>query len=136
ATRIDPELQHAARARKRAGNPTFALDLAGIADIDDHHVIAMRRRDRLLRAESFDLGIGFIEQGFDPAVNGLGHWSSLFSRRSCLVIPGRRKATNAESRSAYTISRFRIGPLRGTVRNDVRSISAPVPASPPPGPRS
>src|SRR6266851_804741 len=39
---IDPELQHAAGAGERAGNPAVALDLAGVADIDDDDIGALR----------------------------------------------------------------------------------------------
>src|SRR4249919_1575438 len=45
AQRVDPEFQHAAGAGKRVRNPSLALDLSGIADIDDHDVIALRRLD-------------------------------------------------------------------------------------------
>src|ERR1700676_1654454 len=42
---IDPEFQHAAGAGERAGNPSLPLDLAGIAEIDDHDVVALRSLD-------------------------------------------------------------------------------------------
>src|SRR5580700_11064845 len=45
AGRIDPEFQHAAGAGERAGNAALTLDLAGIADIDDHHIVALRGLD-------------------------------------------------------------------------------------------
>src|ERR1700726_1041249 len=45
AGRIDPEFQHAAGAGECTGNPPVALDLAGIADIDDHDVVALRGLD-------------------------------------------------------------------------------------------
>src|SRR5260221_677234 len=73
ARRIDPEFKHAAGAGERAGNLAVALDLAGIADIDDHDIGALRGLDRLRCANGLDLGIGFVDQGFDTAVNGLGH---------------------------------------------------------------
>src|ERR1700731_2481858 len=42
ARRIDPEFQHAAGAGERARYFAVALDLAGIADVDDHDVVVMR----------------------------------------------------------------------------------------------
>src|SRR4051812_37790134 len=45
ARRIDPELQHAARASERARYSSLALDFAGIADIDDYDLAALRGRD-------------------------------------------------------------------------------------------
>src|SRR5262249_31046244 len=45
ALRIDPELQHAAGAGEGAGNPAVALDLAGIADVDDDDVIVRGELD-------------------------------------------------------------------------------------------
>src|SRR5262245_44471245 len=50
ALRIDPELQHAAGAGEGAGNAAIALDLAGIADVDDDDVAALGGLDRLRRA--------------------------------------------------------------------------------------
>src|ERR1700726_3432313 len=38
--RIDPEFQHAAGTGECAGYPAVALDLAGIADVDNHDVVA------------------------------------------------------------------------------------------------
>ena len=39
---IDPELQHAAGAGEGAGNFSVALDLAGVADIDDDDIVCAR----------------------------------------------------------------------------------------------
>ncbi len=74
ARRIDPEFQHAAGAGERAGNSSLALDLAGVADVDDDDIVALRDLDGVGCADGFDLGIGFLDQGFDTAVDGLGHW--------------------------------------------------------------
>src|SRR6476620_2980184 len=38
ALRIDPEFQHAAGAGERAGDAAVALDLAGVANVDDDDV--------------------------------------------------------------------------------------------------
>src|SRR3954453_13289205 len=77
ARRIDPEFQHATGAGERTGDAAVPLDLAGIANIDDHGVVALRRLDRVGRAHRFDLRVGLIDQGFDPAMNGLGHQAYL-----------------------------------------------------------
>src|SRR5215208_2686029 len=73
ARRIDPEFQHAARARERAGNSAVALDLAGIADVDDDDVIVVGDIDRVCGAYCFDFGIGLVDQRLDATMNGLGH---------------------------------------------------------------
>src|SRR5690242_18870289 len=73
ARRIDPEFEHAARAGEGTGNSSLALDLAGIADIDDNGIAALRGLNGLSRAQGFDLGVGFVEQRFDAAMDGLGH---------------------------------------------------------------
>src|SRR5262249_54333616 len=73
----DPELQHAAGAGEGAGNPAVALDLAGIADVDDDDVVVGGELDRVSRADGLDLGIGLVDQRLDAAVNGLGHGLSL-----------------------------------------------------------
>src|SRR4029453_5324320 len=77
ALRIDPEFQHAAGAGERAGNLAVALDLAGVADIDDHDARILRGLDGVSGADGLDRGIGFVDQGFDAAVNGLGHFALL-----------------------------------------------------------
>src|SRR5204863_10159789 len=45
ALRIDPEFEHAAGAGERAGDAAVALDLAGIADVDDDDVAILRYLD-------------------------------------------------------------------------------------------
>src|SRR6266404_993226 len=50
AGRIDPEFQHAAGTGERTGYPAVALDLAGIADIDDHDIVVLRGLDGVRRA--------------------------------------------------------------------------------------
>jgi hypothetical protein len=73
ALRIDPEFQHAARAGESAGDLALAFDLAGISDIDDHDIRILRGLDGVSRADGLDRGVGFVDQGFDAAVDGLGH---------------------------------------------------------------
>src|SRR5580692_3743040 len=70
---IDPEFEHAARAGKRAWNLAIALEFARIANIDNHDIVALRRLDRLKRAQRLDFGIGLIDEGLDAAMDGLGH---------------------------------------------------------------
>jgi hypothetical protein len=59
--------------RERAGDLALALDLAGIADVDDHDVRILRRLDGVGGADGFDLGVGLVDHGLDAAVDGLGH---------------------------------------------------------------
>src|SRR3984957_10875825 len=73
ARRIDPEFQHAAGAGERAGDTPLTLDLAGVADIDDHDVVALRGPDGIDSTDRLDLCIGLVDQGFDAAMDGLGH---------------------------------------------------------------
>ncbi len=70
--RIDPEFEHAARAGERAGNSAVTLDLARIANVDDHDVAVMRELDGVRGAYGFDLRIGLVDQRLDAVVNGLG----------------------------------------------------------------
>jgi hypothetical protein len=133
---VDPELQHAAGAGEGAGNPALALDLAGIADVDDHDVGALRGLDRLLRAQRLDLGIGFVEERVDAAMNGLGHCLSLFfssflSRHSGAL----RRREPGISIGAHQLDIPDQSASR-TVRNDGIGVSAPVPSSQLPAPRS
>jgi len=58
------------RCRRTRRNPAIALDLARIADVDDHHVMAFRAL-MASAALSVRSRIGLVDQRFDPAVNGL-----------------------------------------------------------------
>src|SRR6185312_7797777 len=98
ALRIDPEFQHAARAGERAGDLALALDLAGVADIDDHHVRVLRGLDGVSGADGLDRRVGLVDQGFDAAVNGLGHFALL--EVSWPSFRGDAKASNPESRDS------------------------------------
>src|SRR5438270_206193 len=71
--RVDPEFQHATGAGERAGNSALALDLARIANVDDHNVVVMRELDRFGGIYGFDFRIGLVDQRLDAAVDGLGH---------------------------------------------------------------
>src|SRR6185369_8346393 len=73
ALRIDPEFQHAAGAGECAGDLAVAFDLAGVSDIDDYDARVLRGLDGISRADGLDRSIGFVDQGFDAAVDGLGH---------------------------------------------------------------
>ena len=53
ARRIDPEFEHAAGAGKRPRDSALALDLAGIADIDDDDAVVLCGLDGLGRRASF-----------------------------------------------------------------------------------
>ena len=92
---VDPELQHAAGAGEGAGNPAVALDLAGVADVDDDDVLVGGELDGVDRADGLDLGIGLVDQRLDAAVDGLGHG---FSLDVVVVIPGRAKREPGISR--------------------------------------
>src|SRR5580704_11622041 len=126
AGRIDPEFQHTAGAGERAGNFAVALDLAGIADIDDHDVVVVGDFNGFGSAEGFDLRIGLVDQRLDAAVNGLGHWSLLSFR-------GDAKHQTVqlhigESRSNFVTSGFRV---RANARPGMTTAvsTAPIPSS-------
>src|SRR5262249_2637868 len=78
---IDPEFQHAARAMKRAGNASLTLDLARVAQVNDHHIAetdASIREffDRLCRIDGLDLRIRLIEKFLVTAGDGGRHGNS------------------------------------------------------------
>src|SRR5204863_4749762 len=58
ALRVDPELQHAARHAEGAGHFAVALQLARIAQVDQHHVRASRQLDRVGSLDLLDLPLG------------------------------------------------------------------------------
>ena len=60
--RIDPELEHAARAMEGAGDLAVALQFADIADIDQHGVIAAGKLDGLLDRQRLDFALGGVDQ--------------------------------------------------------------------------
>ena len=76
AVRIDPELQHAARAMESARHLALALQFAEVADVDQHHVGAVGEFDRLRGRHGFHLTIGGIHEGFVAGSDGLRHAGS------------------------------------------------------------
>src|SRR4051794_28037843 len=143
AGRIDPEFQHPARAGERAGNSPVTLDFAGIADIDDDDVIALRSLDRLDCAQRFDFGIGLVDQRLDAAVYGLGHF---MLPRLCkpppLTSPGRmQRSSRCTAEGGRNGFRSCNGPASGAPTRCAASwaripVTAPVPSSQRPDPRS
>ncbi len=80
--RIDPEFQHAARTVKRTGDAALALDLARVAQIDDHHIgeahaAIGKPLHRLGGIDGLDLGVGLVEQFLVTAGDGGRHWLAL-----------------------------------------------------------
>src|SRR5262249_8502207 len=132
--RIDPELQHAAGAGEGTGNTSVALDLAGIADVDNDHVSALGGLDRLRRAQGLDLGIGFVEQRLDAAMDGLGHLRFLDPGSSFRGGRDGDRTRNLEDVKQCRDSGF--ARYARAPRNEDLEISAPAPSSPTPGPRS
>src|SRR6267378_1561761 len=136
ARRIDPEFQHATGTGERAGNPSLALDLSGIPDIDDHDVVALRSLDGVRGTYGFDLRIGLVEQRLDAAVDGLGHFvfprlcksplltcpgrGAAFSRRCeassgrCTAEPGPRRMRCLYLASALQRTAYALRSVRGT----------------------
>ncbi|MGY3368503.1 hypothetical protein ACVWZL_005628 [Bradyrhizobium sp. GM2.4] len=60
-------------AGERAGDAAVALDLAGIADVDDDDVAVLGDLDGVFGGERLDLGIGLVDQRLDATGDGLGH---------------------------------------------------------------
>ena len=86
-----------------------ALDLAGIPDIDDHDVVALRGLDGVGRTHRLDLRVGFVDHRLDAAVDGLGHF--VFTSQIS-VIPGASKMrTRNDGACFYRTSSF-IAPSR------------------------
>jgi hypothetical protein len=59
--RIDPEFEHAARAMEGARHTALAGELADIAQIDKHDVIAAMERERLAGGQSLDCALGRLD---------------------------------------------------------------------------
>ena len=84
ARRIDPELEHAAWAMECAGDPSFTLDLARIAQVDDDGIgqigaAARKHSCRFGGGDRLDRGIGLVEHRLVTANDGLGHVRSLLA---------------------------------------------------------
>src|SRR4051812_42221336 len=73
ARRIDPELQHAARAREGARHLALPLALARIAQVDEGDVVAAVKLARLLDTERLDIALGLIEHLAIAFGDGLRH---------------------------------------------------------------
>ena len=70
---VDPEFEHAARAVKGAGHPSFPLKLAGVAKVDKHNVVASMQSDGLLDRQRLYLALGGIQQRPKPGRDCLRH---------------------------------------------------------------
>src|SRR5262249_60056851 len=73
ALRIDPEFEHPARAMEGAGHATLAVELANIAQVDEHDVVAAMQCERLLDRESLDCALGRRDQRVDMGGDVLRH---------------------------------------------------------------
>ena len=62
AFRIDPELQHAARAMEGARYSPFALELANVAQIDQHHVVPAMQCNGLAGGYAFNFALRRFDQ--------------------------------------------------------------------------
>src|ERR1043166_1641460 len=62
ALRVDPELEHAARAVEGAGHAALAVEFADIAQVDEHDVVAAVELERVLDGQVFDLALGGIDE--------------------------------------------------------------------------
>src|SRR6185295_18133959 len=73
ALRVDPEFQHAARTMEGAGNAALAVELADVADVDEHGVAARVQLDGVGRRKRLDLAFGGLDQGVDMGGDVLRH---------------------------------------------------------------
>ncbi|KAH2814907.1 hypothetical protein KXV85_004652, partial [Aspergillus fumigatus] len=65
---------------KGAGEAAVALDLAGVANIDNDDVVVADQLARIGRADGFDLGIGLVDHRLDAAVDLLHRILQTFDR--------------------------------------------------------
>ena len=71
--RIDPEFHHAARAMEGIFNISNPLPLSGVAQIDNHHVIALCHFNRFGRIHLANAGLGVGNHLGACHFQGLGH---------------------------------------------------------------
>ena len=87
ALRIDPEFEHAARTVEGAGHAAFAIELANVAQVDEHDVVATVQRERVLRGQGLDLPFGGFDQRADVRGDVLRHglfpWLQTMVGRVC-----------------------------------------------------
>src|SRR3954466_2956411 len=81
ARRIDPELQHAARAREGARHLALPLPLARIAQVDERDIVASVKLARILYAERLDLALGPVYHLAEAFSDRLRHRPCLLSDR-------------------------------------------------------
>src|SRR5262245_41630075 len=65
ALRIDPELEHPARAMEGAGHTALAVELANVAQVDEHDIVAAMQCERRLDRERLDCTLGRFDQPGD-----------------------------------------------------------------------
>jgi hypothetical protein len=54
-------------------HPAFAMELANVAQVDEDHVVAAMKRERVLRGQGFDDAFGGLDQPLDVYRDVLRH---------------------------------------------------------------
>src|SRR5262245_36520384 len=73
ALRIDPEFEHAARAMEGARHAAVAVELANVAQVDEHDIVAPMQCERRLDRERLDRALGCLDQSLDMRGDVLWH---------------------------------------------------------------
>src|SRR5262249_35839147 len=71
--RINPEFEHAARAMERTRHAPFAIELADVAQVDEHDVVIPAQRKRVAGGQRLDLALRRRDERIDMSGNVLRH---------------------------------------------------------------
>src|SRR3981189_1762716 len=74
---VDPEFEHAARTMERAGHTALTVELANVAQVDEHHITPPNERNRFARRQGLDLALGRRAQRPDVGGDVRRHIASL-----------------------------------------------------------
>src|ERR1043166_5527136 len=77
ALRVDPELEHAARAVEGTRHPALAVEFADVAQVDEHDVVVAVELERVFDRQVFDLTLGGIDERAKSHLDLLRHGSGL-----------------------------------------------------------
>ena len=118
AARVDPEFQHAARTVEGPGNAALALQLADVAQVDEHDVVAAVQLQRLLDRQRLDLALRRRHERVDSGGDGLRHvpvrvwrasWQRPGSGQAAAALCGLAPRRTTYSARAETFAALNVG---------------------------
>src|SRR5262249_26366249 len=108
AVRIDPELEHPARAMERPGDHPLALQLANVAEVDEEHVVLAETLPRLREADGRDSRLRLVDELTESLLERHGHVlrARLYHREPSRIFRARANTARSIGRVSLPVNVF------------------------------